>query len=132
LATVNDFINRALRSVTILRTGGTASAAQATNALEALNEMLGHWYADGIPINDGDLLLTDTFPVDGTEKYAIRENLAVMLAKEHNRPINPQRQVDALNLHRDLLNKYAPDYSFEHDTALANVGGRSYNINNDT
>lgn len=118
MATVNDFLNRTLRLAGVLEEGENASAEMINDALSACNDMLAEWSEHGIRINDGDLALTDTFPLDPSEARAVRYNLAVELAPEYERDPRPIVVAVANNTYRRLQRKFLTVNDMELDSML--------------
>lgn len=61
MTTVRDICERALKRIAIVDPGESISAADAADALSALNDMMFGWAFDGVPIEHTALALTDTF-----------------------------------------------------------------------
>ena len=85
MANVAQLINRSLKLINALEEGETPTNEVYADSLAALNDMLNEWQDKGISVGNGDLILTDTFPVDESELKAVRYLLAVELAPEFGR-----------------------------------------------
>lgn len=88
MSTNGQIIESALRLVNVIAETESASAEQGAKGLEALNDMLAEWEADGVDLGyvpqDST---TDDFPLEGVD-LPIKYNLAVRLADEYGRQLS--------------------------------------------
>ena len=68
MATVQGFIDSVLRLIQVLDAGESASATESNHALEAANQMLSSWSAQGLPVYQ---LSTETIPLTGASSYTL-------------------------------------------------------------
>lgn len=132
MATAEDLIVSSIRLMGVLESGEVPTTQEKTDALEVLNDLLASWGdTDGIKINDGDLLLSDAFPLDAAEKRAIRYALAVELYPEYKIPVDQIVAARAEELRTDLRRKYHKTPTLTTDSGLMNVSRRRqmYDIN---
>ena len=81
--TVAELITRALQLAGVVGMNRTPSAAEMTDGLDTLNEMLESWALDGMDMGMGTLLVTDEDLWDASFVRGIRYSLAVELAAAH-------------------------------------------------
>ena len=100
MATALDVITRSMRLIGALAEGEVPSAAQAADALVAMQAMLGEWETRGVKLGgavDLDYATTTTVPVPITHQNALAFGLAVVLAPEYGaaaslKAIGPQAE----------------------------------------
>lgn len=131
MSTVAELIASAMRLAGLIESGSGPTAQEQTDALEVLNSLLASWMDDGIQINDGDLILSEEFPVDPAETRAVRYALAVELYPEYSKPVSEFVARRAEELKSVLLRKYAKIPVLSVDRTLENIGKRRYDINTD-
>ena len=61
MATARDIINRALKRIRVLNSTESASGTDASDGLDALNDMMHGWKSDGVDVNHSDFTLASTF-----------------------------------------------------------------------
>ena len=76
MATATQVINRALKRLRVIGVGQSPTANETTDCLEALNDMLFAWRADGIELAHITLLSTDVLDVPDDHIEPIALNLA--------------------------------------------------------
>lgn len=82
MTTAADIINQALKDIGVLGMGETATAEDATDGLDALNQMLGQWNATAMRPVDADLPVLSAADVISLPTYylaALRYSLAELL-----------------------------------------------------
>ena len=126
--TAQELIKRVLVKINVYSQDSTPSSEDNQSTLDSLNEMMGQWMEEGVPINDGDLELSDTFPVDGLEKKAIIFNLCVDVAPDFRKAVDPTIYAQADSMYQDLLSKYEAIETVTVDTML--VRNDDYQIDN--
>ena len=107
--TALDIIKRALRMVGELaaETGEAPNAAQAEQALIALNGMLAEWEMEGVPLLLEPLTNTTTVTLPDSHLNALAWNLAVHLSAEYGRDAPPTVAALADRSFRTLQAAYA-------------------------
>ena len=106
MANVSSFLTRTLKLIGVVGEGQTATNEQLDDALYALNDMLAEWNGRGININDGDLILTDDFPVDPEDGRAVRFNLAIEVASEYGRDVRSSVALTAHDTYKAIKARY--------------------------
>lgn len=76
MATASQVINRALKRLRVIGVGQSPTASETADCLEALNDMLFAWRADGIDLAHTTLLSTDALDVPDDHIEPIALNLA--------------------------------------------------------
>ena len=86
MATALDIVSGALRLIKVVAVDEDPSAAYASHALEALNDMIFAWELRGVDVSHIALALSDTFAL--AEKYheAVKYLLGQRLANVYNVP----------------------------------------------
>jgi len=127
MATVQDFIKRALKKIGATSEGETPTTETYNDVLATLNDMLAEWNSIGININDGDLVLTDTWPTDAEDSRAVMHNLAIEIGPEFGAIPSQTVYTIARESYNRAKAKYmnVPDATI--DLALIN-GSSNYNI----
>jgi hypothetical protein len=87
--TGQDIVNRSLRSIGVLASEESATAAQQSDALDSLNDLLHEWGARGIGPGHQDVGPSDELILDAEEYRALRLALAVELLTEYQQPPMP-------------------------------------------
>lgn len=111
-------INRSLKLINALEEGESPSNEMQDDALNALNDLLNDWVDRGIGVDQGDLVLTDDFPVDGSDARAIRYNLAVDLSPEYGRDVPATVYQTATETWKRIRAKYFTVPEVDFDPAL--------------
>lgn len=99
-----DVIEDGLRKLTILQAGEAASASEASDGLDVLNDMLHGWPTD---LQHVDLTLSDDLQVPPDHLRAIKFNFAIEYASQFGKQIPPSVAAIANASLRDLQNRYA-------------------------
>jgi hypothetical protein len=126
VATVQQTVTRALRTIRVLEASGTPTGADMSTGLQILNSMMARWEADGLAL--GWVAVTspsEDLPVPAEADEAIVYNLAARMGMEYGQPLSrelayaAQSNYDALLRDRIVempLNQKnglpVPDYSF--------------------
>jgi hypothetical protein len=106
MATAHDVITRALRTIGALAGGEMPTSDDAADALRTLNDMLAGWEMEGIRMLLPDLALTDTIQVPRPQIEGIVLGLAMALAQEYGRTVNPVLAMRARRTYRALQTAY--------------------------
>lgn len=101
-------VSRALRLLRVIDPNESPEAEQVTGAIDALNDMMQRWEANGLALGWSAVEApTDVLPVPLEAEEAVAFNLAIVLRPEYGVAIDPdvyQRAEDGLNaLRRDVL-----------------------------
>ena len=117
MATATEIAQRALKRLSVVQSGSTASASDVADAVEALNAMIASWEAEGF---QGDVL-----PIDARFEQGLIAMLAVRLAEDYNVPVGPVLMRDAKRGEDQLDAAFlsVPPSSF--DASLVNVYNNS-------
>ena len=129
MATAGDIVTRALQLAGVVPIGRTPGSKEATDGLNALNDMLAEWKADGIGIHVGTLATGDTLAAPDEHIRAIRYNLAVELAGLYGSSISPRIEATAERGMAILNAAYLPEVPMTVDRALWR--GHAYDIDRD-
>lgn len=119
----DQVITGALRKLAVLPSGGTPSAAQVTDASEALNALIKAFHADGMPVWK---ITSTTFNcVDGTSSYTIAPSGATITA------VQPLKVIQALSTVSGAsavpMNVYNR-YDFQELPNLSTIEGEPVNL----
>jgi hypothetical protein len=110
VATALDVATASLRKIGVLAAEETPTAAAASDAITALRRMLGQWEAEGIRTGAAVVgvafATTTTLAVPETHLDAVEWNLALRLAPEYGRPLDPAAAALAAEGKRALLAAY--------------------------
>lgn len=90
--TALDIAQAALRRIGVLAAGETADAASVADAIRTMSDMLAAWEMEGIklgPLTDQELAPATTIPLPSPQIEAVKLNLAVRLAGEYGRTVDP-------------------------------------------
>ena len=79
MATASQVINRALKRLRVIPSGGSPTSAETTDCLEVLNDMLAAWGINGIDLAHITLASGDTLDVPDDHIEPITLNLAKRL-----------------------------------------------------
>lgn len=82
MATMLDIVKRALVLAGVYAAGETPSAEDASDGVDALNDMLHGWKKQGVDLDHITLAAADTLPVDDSYLEGIRYNLAARFFEE--------------------------------------------------
>lgn len=107
MATANDIIRRAMRVARVLAVGQNPSAADTQDCLTIFNQMLYAWAHHGINLNLPTLTSSDTVDVPDDVLMGLSYNLAMLIAPEYERPIDPVVAAIAMNEFNRLQRTYA-------------------------
>lgn len=83
MATAQDVVRRALVLIGVIEAGESASAGEMKDGVDALNDMLHGWAAEGVDLAHTTLKQGNTLLVDDSFLEGIRFNLAVRIAPEY-------------------------------------------------
>lgn len=90
MATNRDIITTALRIINIIDENQPATSELAAEGLEAMNDLLADWDADGIELGYfPQTNLSATSPLEDKDLRAIKYNLALEIAGRKNTAISP-------------------------------------------
>lgn len=108
MADVAKIINRALRLIKIVDAGEAATGEDAATAIEALNDMVGRWEANGLSMGWTPVSLPgDVLPAPDESHEALAYNLALRLSSEYGSEVDQlmaQRASESLaELRRDRM-----------------------------
>lgn len=97
MATFRDIVRGAYRRTALIRDNGEPSAAEAQNAMDALNDMMFGWKLDGVTLDPAHTIkaLGDTFTLADEHIAGVKAMLAVRMAEEHGDDIPPKLLQDA-------------------------------------
>jgi hypothetical protein len=131
--TARKLITRAMVKINIVARGEAPTAAEAEDGLDALNELLHAWETDGIHIGHTDLTLDSDIDLPDSHIRGVRLLLALELASEHEKTVDPVTLAQADRAKRQLINEYLVVPNARFDQSLmdfeANRGSGGYNIN---
>lgn len=124
MATVQSIIYRVFRELGIYNHSQTPSPDELVGAIDDLNDIVAHLYADGVKISSGSLTAGDTFPEDPSEALAVRYLLGKQLAYTYRRVMPPDWDERGNDIVNTVRTKYSEVPKVEHDLALtATYGG---------
>lgn len=89
MATARDLITRSMRELGVTDGYEPVSAEDAAVALDVLNDMIGAWELDGIPLGVGTVTLNTDLAVPDNHLEGMRANLSVRLAPTFGRQAAP-------------------------------------------
>lgn len=96
MATMRDIVTGAAKRLRMIGPADSLEAEDASDMLQALNDMLGSWVAMGVNINWGDDLgLSATVPLDAKHNAGLKAMLAQRYAEDTGKAITPQLARDA-------------------------------------
>lgn len=90
MATASQIINRALKRLRVLGVGQSPTANETADCLEALNDMLFAWNANGIDLAHIALASSDALDVPDDHVEAIALNLARRIGGLFGASLSPQ------------------------------------------
>lgn len=124
MATATEIAQRALKRLSVVQGGSTASAVDVADATEALSAMIAAW--------DTGWLQGDALPIDARFEAGLIAMLAVRMAEDYNITPGPVLMRDAQRGEEQLNAAFlsVPPSSF--DASLVNTYGQSswFGINN--
>ena len=127
--TPNDAIKSALSLIGVLAEGETPNAEQASDGLDALNDMISSWEMVGLSIGHTTVAINDTMSIPAQYNKAIKYNLALELAPNYE--IEPPMIV-ALHARQGYAALYADNHDIEKRVFDTTLTSRThYNINTD-
>lgn len=104
MATAQDVINRALAKIGVRAAESPLTAAETQDGLDALNDMLAAWENSGVTLGFLPVeKVSDTIRVPRHSLAAIKANLALIIAPEYGRVVNPALAVEARDSLNDLM-----------------------------
>lgn len=121
MATAGDIVNRALRLIGIVGIGRSATAEEMQEGLGELRDMLADWELQGVRLGalvGVDLAITTTIPLPASHRGALQRNLAVLLAPEYGRTVEPALAMKADEGFRALQAAYLQVPEMRIDPAL--------------
>lgn len=89
MATATEIATKALKRINVIAAGETPSAAEMSDATDALNAMVASW--------ESDALSGDTLPLDARFEQGIIAMLAERLAEDYGKQVGPILANDAKN-----------------------------------
>lgn len=113
MTTVRAIVQRAFRKVGVLAHDVDLGGAYAANGLDAFNEMLHGWKAQGVDISHSDLDMEDTFPLADMYREGTIYQLASRISPEYEMP--PQFDADA------WFRLLQADYATEQEMTIPNA-----------
>lgn len=115
MTTARDLIESALKLNRVLSQGKTMTAAEASDGLETLNQLLHSLKAEGADLGFADIDLNDEIPLPPEHVRAVRFLLAVDLAPEYSVELTPEVSIGAQNAKLILQAAYAqiPELGFD-------------------
>jgi len=127
MTTTNDIVTRALKRLRVVNPRETAEAIFASEGLQALNDMMASWKANGVDTGHETLTATDDFPLEPEHEQGVTALLAVRLAGDHGMEIDAGIERDASQGWDGLQAEFftAPDGA-EIDLALRRTGRLFY------
>lgn len=82
MTTARDIVTMALKDLSVVESGEEPAGGEATDGLDALNQMLASWIYDGIDLEFENLSLSSIVPYPDDHIGPFRYNLAVRLAPQ--------------------------------------------------
>lgn len=114
--TNEEMISGALRLLGVLNEVQSASAEQGAHGLEALNQVMAEWEADGIDVQYYEQnSLTDNIPVPTNARAAVKYFLAFALAPEYGRAVTPEMRETGAKFYNSLVKNAVLDSMRETD-----------------
>lgn len=92
----SEIVTRALRKIRVVASDEPATADQIASGVDALNEMMHGWKAQGADVSHTDLAPSDDFSLSDEYRQATIMLLAQYLAGEYNRPPPDKFETDTL------------------------------------
>ena len=119
MATSTDVIRGALRLIGVLAIGQTPTAAEMSQALDALNDMLATWPDQGVDIDPSPVGLGEDLGYPSNHIAPIRYSLALELATEYEKPVSQVLAMKQNRYFRGLQAYYAAPALLSVDPALS-------------
>lgn len=113
MATATEIATRALKRLKVVPAGGTPSAADLQDAIEALEAMIDSWEGEGL---SGDVL-----PLDGRFEQGVIAMLAVRLAEDYGQSPGPVLMRDAEDGKASIRAAFIPAPEAVFDSGLVGV-----------
>lgn len=121
MTTIQDITTWALKRIRVVAADETPSSADASDALEALNDMMFALELEGAYVNWSTVELTSTFPLTDSHRGGIRAMLAVDLAEMFAKPVPDSLARRAARGKEALQNDFDIIESMKLDDALLNM-----------
>lgn len=125
MATANEVIKRAYRLAGIGDIYNDPSSALANDGLNALNELLDDWDVSNVLDGGSVAALTTTLPFKDGYIRAIKYNLAVALASQHESHVDPVVFDTAELLRGKLISAIVSDFRLEAPADLPGLRGNA-------
>ena len=125
--TARSLITAALHRAGVLAASETATAEQAVNGLEILNEMLQSWRDNSVDFGLTELSLDTPVAIDAGAARAVKYNLAVELANHEHAAVPQRTTLIAEREFAALVGRFVGHSRAKFDAAI--VGPRRYDIN---
>jgi hypothetical protein len=114
-----DLITGALRKLNVINEIATPSAEQGADCLEALNDMLAQWEADGISLQYfKQSSTTDAFPCQDYTVTGVRAALAIRVAGDFSASVSTELAAEFdsgfATILRKAMTKQLPEASMSH------------------
>lgn len=119
MATALDVITAAMKRLKILRSGGTPSASETADCLEALNDMLFEWRIGGPDLAAVTLESSDEIDVPDDHIQALKLNLAIRIANMFGASPTPFLITQAQNGYNALVAAHFTMQDLSDDNPLA-------------
>lgn len=103
--TANDVVTRALQMVGVRAAETPITAAELSDGLDLLNDMLAEWQGSGlklgyVPISTG----TDELDLPEVCNMAVKSNLAIYMHPEYGKQVNPALAAAATDSYNQMVN----------------------------
>ena len=132
MATNLDVITEALRIANIIRETEVPAAAQSTQALTVLNDMLSDWRKDGIELGYyPQSALGGTIPLQDEDLLGVKYNLADMIVGRYGGALTPKNAEVARKSKARLEKRTTEVVESDFSHLPAGSARASYNINTD-
>ena len=118
MTTSLDIVTRALRRLNIIAPDESPEDSEAQSALDALNDMIGSWPAQGLQLQETD------FPLDQRFNGALVAMLAIRIAEDYGKQAGPVLTRDARLGWSSLQAKYQPNHDVHFDHGATYTSGR--------
>ena len=128
--TPNDVIKSALSLLGVLAESETPTAEQASDGLDALNDMLASWETQGLDLGHYEVDLNDEMTISPQARKGVKYNLALEIAPNYE--IEP-KMIVSLHARQAYASLFACNHEIQDkvlDSTLTDHGTH-YNINTD-